>query len=97
VECFQDVLDLDPGDRWEKELYRRIDESDVLFLFWSQAAKDSEWVEREWRYGLERRGDDFIEPWPIEGPPVPSPPEDLKHLHFGDRILYFLQVEGPGH
>lgn len=93
IRFFQDVLSLEPGDRWEKEIYRHIDTSDVLFLFWSRAAKESKWVEREWRYGLEKKGDDFIRPVPIEGPPPVSPPPELGHLHFNDRTLYVLWAE----
>lgn len=90
IKFFQDVLDLEPGERWEPELYRQIDASDVFFLFWSRAAKESPWVEREWRYGLERKGDGFIRPVVIEGPPPVEPPETLRHLHFNDKVLYFL-------
>jgi hypothetical protein len=90
IRYFQDVLDLDPGVRWERELYRYIDESDVLFLFWSTAAKESEWVGLEWQYGLERKGEDFIRPVIIEGPPSPEPPPELAHLHFADKMLYFI-------
>ncbi len=93
IQFFQDVLSLDPGDRWANKLYEYIDESDVLFLFWSTAAKQSEWVEREWRYGLERKGDDFIRPVIIEGPPGPAPPPDLAHLHFSDKMLYFVHAQ----
>lgn len=44
---FMDLLSLDPGDRWEKRLYEQIDRCDLFLLFWSQAAKDSQWVLRE--------------------------------------------------
>ena len=91
IECFQDILDLDPGERWERALYQHIDQSDVIFLFWSSAAKVSPWVEREWRYGLEHKGDDAIKPVIIEGPPIVPPPE-LAHLHFSDRVLYFIDA-----
>lgn len=90
IRYFQDVLDLDPGDRWARKLYERINASDVLFLFWSTAARDSEWVRKEWKYGLKKKGDDFIRPVIIEGPPFPEPPSELAHLHFGDKVLYFL-------
>jgi len=93
VECFQDLLHLDPGERWERALYRHIDDSDVMFLFWSSAARDSEWVTREWRYGLERKGEDFVRPVIIEGPPIVPPPPELEGLHFNDRVLYFLAAE----
>ena len=40
---------------------------------------------------VEKKGDDFIRPVGIEGPPIPAPPEELQHLHFGDAILYFMR------
>lgn len=95
IEYFQDVLALEPGERWERSLYRHIDECDLFLLFWSNAAKASPWVIREVRYAVSRkRGDDDappeILPVIIEGPPVVPPPEELAHLHFDDRLLYFM-------
>lgn len=95
MEYFQDVLKLDPGDRWEKELYKNIDRCDVFLLFWSQNAKNSEWVMREVEYALSRQGGNenappAIEPVIIEGPPIVPPPEKLAHLHFNDRLIYFF-------
>ncbi len=91
IQFFQDVLNLDPGQRWEQELYRHIDDSDVMFLFWSNRAKESPWVAREWQYAREKKGEDFIRPVIIEGPPIVPPPSELSHLHFNDRVLYFLK------
>ena len=62
IEVFQDVLNLEPGDRWEKELYRHIDECDLFLLFWSTAAKESKWVLKEALYALERQGKDGLHP-----------------------------------
>jgi tetratricopeptide (TPR) repeat protein len=95
VRTFQDVLDLGPGERWERSLYQHIDESDIVLLFWSNAAKRSKWVRREVRYALDRKhGDMFappeIGPVIIEGPPVPEPWKELSDLHFNDRIIYFM-------
>jgi hypothetical protein len=99
IDFFQDLLSLEPGERWERALYRHIDESDVFFLFWSTAARDSEWVLREIRYALDRRGgDEFkppeIVPVIIEGPPLVKPPPELDDLHFNDQILYFINRQG---
>lgn len=90
IKYFQDVLNLEPGEHWKETLFLKIDESDVFFLFWSQAAKESAWVQREWQYGLEKKGDSFIHPVIIEGPPIALPPPELAHLHFNDRLLVFL-------
>jgi hypothetical protein len=95
VQTFQDVLDLGPGERWEKSLYRHIDECDIVLLFWSNAAKRSKWVRKEVQYALDRKcGDESappeIGPVIIEGPPVPRPWKELSYLHFNDRVIYFM-------
>lgn len=97
VSVFQDVLDLDPGERWERALYHQIDVCDVFLLFWSRAAAASEWVAKEISYVLilKAGSDDrppAIQPVPIEGPPVPPPPEMLRHLHFNDGLLAQIQA-----
>ncbi|MGA2076968.1 MAG: hypothetical protein ABSH52_26050 [Terriglobia bacterium] len=38
IKYFQGALSLEPGERWQKALYRHIDESDLFLLFWSSAA-----------------------------------------------------------
>jgi hypothetical protein len=98
IEYFQDLLSLEPGVRWERELYRHIDRSDLFLLFWSTAARESEWVRKEILYALQRKqSDDFappeIVPVPIEGPPPVPPPEELAHLHFNDSLLYVMAGE----
>jgi hypothetical protein len=95
IRYFQDVLDLDPGERWERKLYQRIDECDLFLLFWSSAAKESEWVRKEVDYALARKGGDDLAPPEIrpvilEGPPIVPPPSNLAHLHFNDRMIYFM-------
>jgi serine/threonine protein kinase len=97
---FQDVLDLEPGDRWEQQLYRHIDDSDLFLLFWSSAARESPWVLEEVRYALKRkRGDDAappsILPVILEGPPPPAPPAELAHLQFADYLFYFMNPAPP--
>lgn len=52
---FQDLLSLDPGDRWEQKLYETIRNCDLFLLFWSQAAKNSEWVIKEAEYALKQQ------------------------------------------
>jgi hypothetical protein len=101
IEFFQDILALDPGERWERRLYREIDDSDVFYLFWSSAAKKSTWVIKEVQYAMtcRGRGDEELArpeilPVIIEGPPPVEPPPELAHLHFNDRIIYFMQPSG---
>ena len=96
LEVFQDVLDLEPGDRWSKELYKHIDNADSFYLFWSNNAAKSEWVAKEWRYALERsmthpdkRPD--ICPVILTAPP-PLPPTELADRHFNDILAYVLKA-----
>ena len=91
ITYFQDLLHLDPGERWKRKLFLHIKNSDVLFLFWSTPAKESEWVSKEWRYALEQHDKDFVMPVVIEGPPIPEPPPELRHLNFSEKHLYFIQ------
>jgi hypothetical protein len=92
IDYFQDI-EMAPGERWEKELYRQIDRCDLFLLFWSQAAKQSKWVRRETQYALElgTKAPD-VKPVPIEGPPVVSPWKELKAIHVNDALLAQLAV-----
>jgi hypothetical protein len=90
----QDILSLEPGDIWEPKLMKYIDECDLFLLFWSNAAKQSEFVHKEIQYAMQRKqGNDYappkIIPVLIEGPPPVPPPEELKHIEFDDYRTYF--------
>jgi hypothetical protein len=91
---FQDILSLDPGDRWEKKLYENIDRCDLFLLFWSQAAKDSQWVIKEAEYALAQqqknphREPDLV---PVVLEQNVRPPSTLSAFHFNDRISYLLR------
>ena len=96
IRYFQDLLSLEPGDRWLNRIELGIDQCDLFLLFWSSDAKGSEWVRQEVQYALARKaGDDLtppeIRPVIIEGPPIVEPWEELAHLHFNDRLLYLLR------
>jgi hypothetical protein len=99
IEFFQDVLSLDPGDRWKKEIYRHIDSCDLFLLFWSAAARKSRWVMKETRYAFDRQkgnpdADPAIRPVLIEEP-IPAPPRYLKHLQFNDKLLALMGRGSP--
>jgi hypothetical protein len=98
IRYFQDVLSLGPGDRWKKKLYRHIDECDLFLLFWSKAARESDWVVKEARYALDRQERDAhalpeILPVILEGPPVVEPPEALKDIQFSDWLVWVMAGE----
>jgi len=95
IEIFQDVLSLDPGDRWERRLYSEIDRADLFVLFWSTAASQSKWVVAEAEYALRRAGESdsrnpVIRPFPLEGPPLPTIPPTLQAIHFNDKFRYMI-------
>jgi TIR domain len=99
IQCFQDVLSLSPGERWERRLYEEIDRSDLFLLFWSRSAQKSEWVIREAEYALKRLqeapADRQLEIVPVllEGPPAPLPPASLNGIHFNDPIRHIIFAE----
>ena len=90
IDLFFDVESLRSGENWEKILYGEIEKRDVLYLCWSHFAKESEWVDKEWRYAYAQKGADGIEPMPIEMPDVCPPPEELKEKHWNDKLLYLI-------
>ena len=93
VDVFADIADLRGGERWEDVLMREIDTRDVFYLFWSQQAAASPWVEREWRRAIDTRGVGFICPIPLEDPRFAQPPAELAELHFNDWCLAIIQSE----
>lgn len=92
LDIFVDVDSLRAGQDWEKELWRQISGRDVFFLFWSANAKNSRWVEKEWRFALEKRGLEFIDPIPLVPPEEAPPPPELSSKHFNDRELVFIKA-----
>ena len=90
MDVFFDVDSLRSGEDWQRALRAEIERRDILFLCWSLSAKQSEWVEREWRYALENKGLSFIEPIPLDPPSVCPPPKELASKHFNDRDLYYM-------
>lgn len=92
MDIFFDVESLRCGEDWEKALRSEIERRDILFLCWSNYAKASEWVNKEWHYALENKGIESIEPIPLVSPVVCPPPEELKSKHFNDRSLLYQEI-----
>ncbi|MDK2745301.1 MAG: HEAT repeat domain-containing protein [Nitrospira sp. BO4] len=89
LDVFLDVASLRSGEKWESRLQEEIVARDVLYLFWSLAASQSTWVEREWRTALAMKGMDFIAPVPLESPAKVPPPPELACLHFNEWTLAY--------
>lgn len=93
MDIFFDVESLRSGDDWESALRREIEKRDILFLCWSNYARNSEWVDKEWRYALANKGIDAIEPVPLVSPIDCPPPDELKSKHFNDRALLYQEIK----
>ncbi len=77
----RDVYDLRSGEDWNARLLELIEMADIFQLFWSHSAKDSPYVEQEWRHALAQNRKYFIRPVYWEDP-MPRPPDELAHLQF---------------
>jgi hypothetical protein len=96
LDIFMDVLSLRSGDLWEEELWKIIPENDVFYLFWSDYAMRSPWVEKEWKCALQVRGIGFIDPIPLVSPQKAPPPPELSKKHFNDPLLPYINEEDNG-
>jgi type VI secretion system ImpA family protein len=81
LDYMRDLTILRTGEEWNPQLLRKIEEADIFQLCWSIAAKESRYVEQEWRHALDLHRPHFIRPvyWEM---PLPEPPLELKNLHF---------------
>lgn len=91
LDIFLDIDSLRSGEKWEKRLFEVVPNQDVFYLFWSKAASESKWVEKEWRCAFDKRGIDYIDPLPLIPPDEAPPPEELSPLHFNDRYLAYIK------
>jgi hypothetical protein len=97
LDVFLDVASLRSGEQWSERLISEIERRDVFYLFWSDAARRSEWVTREWRTALEKRGVAYIDPVPLVSPDLVPPPDELRgHLHFDDWMLRYMSGRSQG-
>jgi hypothetical protein len=84
LKFFLSRLSLKSKEMWEEALIEHVPTKDVFFLFWSRNAKQSAWVENEWRLALKERDLSYIDPVPLESPKLAAPPPELSALHFDD-------------
>jgi hypothetical protein len=88
-----DLKVLKAGDDWAEVVRDEISNADSFQLFWSQAARDSPEVRKEWVCALEQKKEKFIRPVYWQDPLAPPPPE-LHHLHFA--LLEIPHRASPG-
>ncbi len=92
LEIKMDIKDLRSGENWKEKLREFIDQCDIFYLFWSQNAKESPWVEKEWKCAYKHKGIDFIDPVPLESPEHVPPPSELSGKHFNDWVLAYVRT-----
>jgi hypothetical protein len=98
IDFFQDLLSLEPGERWERHIHDEIATCDAFYLFWSSHAKRSEWVVKEAVLALNHQtnstgGTPYFLPIIIEGPPIVEPPLELSEIHFNDPLQHIIFAE----
>lgn len=86
IDYFFDEHSLRTGDNYPKEIDEYISTCDVFVLCWSENAKTSDWVNREYNMALQRyeRESDNIKIYPISIVPKAELPSNLRSkFHFG--------------
>jgi hypothetical protein len=102
ISYFLDKVSLRLGTDWRSELEKQIDNCDLFLLCWSRHAAASSWVAKEidWALQTQRRTAGTrpdIRPFILEGPPIPSPPPQLRHLHFGTAARFVKESAAVHH
>ncbi len=90
AEIIFDVNSLRSGEQWEERIEHHVKECDTLYLFWSEYAKESVWVDKEWRCALKTHGIESIIPVPLVHPDNCPPPEELNRMNFRDSMIFML-------
>jgi uncharacterized protein YjbI with pentapeptide repeats len=87
MEVFLDCLFLQPGEEFKPRIEEEISAREFFLLFWSTHAKESKWVEWEWRTALAVKGEEAFQIHPLESPEAAPPPYELAHFHFADTLV----------
>ncbi|MCB9234741.1 MAG: toll/interleukin-1 receptor domain-containing protein [Bacteroidia bacterium] len=94
INFFMDFESIDPGVPWEPKITEELNKADVFYLFWSDNAAASRWVNEEINFVVRKKQDNSENPPEIMPviiqKPAPAPPELLRHLQFNDKMLYFM-------
>ena len=93
LDIFFDVESIRSGANWKDILYEEIRKRDMLYLCWSRYARESRWVDEEWRYALKYHGSDHIDIVPLDTPDSCPPPAELVDKHFNEKLLYIINYK----
>ncbi len=88
LRVFLDCISMRPNAKWRELIPEMVLESDQLLLFWSKAARDSRWVDKEWRIAFKQKGIDGIEIHPLSTYDEAELPQELAELaHGADPVM----------
>ncbi|MBR3358442.1 MAG: toll/interleukin-1 receptor domain-containing protein [Solobacterium sp.] len=93
LDIFFDVESIRSGANWKDILYEEIRKRDMLYLCWSRYARESRWVDEEWRYALKYHGSDHIDIVPLDTPDSCPPPAELRDKNFNEKLLYIINYK----
>jgi hypothetical protein len=92
LQVFLDCVSMRPNAKWRELLPDMVLQSDQLLLFWSEAARNSEWVDKEWRLAFSHKGIDGIEIHPLSTYDVAKLPMELADLAHGADPLMVIRA-----
>jgi hypothetical protein len=90
IDVFLDCLSLRPGEKWKVKLQAEIRDREIFWLFWSRRARNSKWVDWEWRTALAAKTLNGIQPHPLESMELAPPPEELSDFQFGAMYEWYM-------
>lgn len=88
IEIDSSLVEKDPKERWEQELYKSMIKDDAVLLFWSSNAGNDQWVVRECVYAMDMKGKHSIIPVIVNGEPLDEVPSELLEILSNENSPY---------
>jgi hypothetical protein len=85
---FQDIDDIQPGERWRSKIARGLAESHLVVVFWCDHANQSDEVSKEWKAAIEQEKD--LLPLLLDSTPRPAELGEFQWIDFRGTV-------GPHH
>jgi hypothetical protein len=85
---FQDIGDIQPGERWRTKIARGLAESHLVVVFWCDHANQSDEVSKEWKAAIEQEKD--LLPLLLDSTPLPPELGEFQWIDFRGTV-------GPHH
>jgi len=93
IDVFVDILDIRGSEDWSARIQHEIASRDAFYLFWTKAASESPWVEREWRFALQTIGLERIYAVALSDVRDVPPPPELSSKHFASKAQMIRAYE----